>query len=235
MSGDGRKSVYETLEALRPPELSFAAWAKRAGLSRSIFTEIRGHDNPGTGTLDKLLDAIGVTRVAFDAARYPLVKTEVAGTGIGDVRREFFGAEPLPPLPVLGSATGGDHKDVDEEIELTELHLGEVLDYVARPSSLAGDREAYALTIMGNSMSPRFKQGERVVVSPRAMIGVGDDVIVQLRGPDDDGERIKTVLIKELVRRSASTVTLRQYNPEREFTIDRRRVAAMHKVQSNFF
>lgn len=235
MRGTGTKTVYDTLVELKPPEMSFAAWAKKAGVSRSIFTEIESHDNPRQATLDKLLDAIGVSRVAFDAARYPIVRTEVAGTGIGDVRREFFGPEPLPPLPLVGSATGGEHNDIDEEIELTELHLAEVLDYIARPTSLAGDREAYALTIMGNSMAPRFKQGERVVVAPRAMIGVGDDVIVQLRGPDGEDERIKTVLIKELVRRSASTVTLRQYNPARDFTIDRRRIAAMHKVQGNFF
>jgi phage repressor protein C with HTH and peptisase S24 domain len=140
-----------------------------------------------------------------------------------------------PKMPLLGTALGADDDSLEEDIELTELHLGDVLDYVTRPASLVDDKQAYALTIVGNSMMPRFKPGERVAVSPKAPVSIGDDVIVQLRGEEDDAEKIKMVLIKELVRRTAGYVELRQYNPEMTFRIEAKRVAAMHKVRSNFF
>jgi phage repressor protein C with HTH and peptisase S24 domain len=83
-------------------------------------------------------------------------------------------------VPLLGTAYGGDWED---EIELTELHLSEVLDNLARPPSLANDDEAYAIEIIGDSMFPRFKPGERAFVSPKAAVRPGDDVIVQLTDP----------------------------------------------------
>jgi phage repressor protein C with HTH and peptisase S24 domain len=197
--------IYRALVAVKPEELSFNAWAVRAGVSRSLFNEIQRHGNPRNDTLDKLLDAIDVSRVQFDAILAP-VRTEVEGTGLvgtKEVSRAFYG-ERKPDLPVLGSAMGSDHGDLDEHIETTELHLGEVIEYLARPSALANDRDSYALRIVGDSMAPRFKPGELVTVSPRAPIGIGDDVIVQLRGQEGDDERVKLVLIKELARRGAS-------------------------------
>lgn len=85
-------------------------------------------------------------------------------------------------------------------------------------------------------MRPRFRPGERVGVSPRTPVSIGDDVIVQLRGSDGvDGELVKTVLIKELVRRGSTHVELKQYNPEMTFKVEVKRIAAMHLVRANFF
>lgn len=228
-------SLYEALMAVKPDDLTPNAWAVRAGVNRNVFNDVRRRGTLKTDILQKLLGAVDVSFAQFDAGLHP-VKTEVAGTGVSgaaDVRREFFGEKPAQ-MPLLGTATGGEYGDIDEDIELTELHLGEVLDYLAKPLSLARDKDAYALTIVGDSMAPRFKPGERVAVSPLASIAIGDDVIVQLRGMDGEDERVKMVLIKELVRRSASTVTLRQHNPARDFTVARGRVVSMHKVQGHF-
>lgn len=112
--------------------------------------------------------------------------------------------------------------------------MAEILDYVARPQSLAGDQRAYAVTTVGDSMWPRFRPGRRLWVSPRAALAIGDDVIVQLRGASDGEaeyrDRVTTVLIKELVRRTASYVELRQFNPDITFRVPIEQVAAMHKV-----
>ena len=57
-------------------------------------------------------------------------------------------------------------------------------------------------------------------------------MIVQLRG--ENTNRVRRVLIKELVRRGASHVTLAQYNPPRELQIARSDILAMHKVKGHF-
>lgn len=164
-----------------------------------------------------------------------------AAAAVDQVRSEVAAAEPapggpLPPLPLLGSAIGGNYDELDAAmVDMIELQLGEVLDYLARPPSLASDRDAYALTVLSDSMFPRFGPGERIAVSPRSPISVGDDVIVQLRGREGDEDRVKLVLVKRLVRRSAAFVELCQFNPDSTFRVPTERVAALHKVKGVMF
>ncbi|WP_172840863.1 S24 family peptidase [Allosphingosinicella indica] len=234
MAEPQNSALYDALMAVKPPELTRNAWAMKAGVNRSVFADIKSRGNAKHDTLDKLLDAIGVSFAQFDAGR-ATVRTEVAGTGIQDVRREFLGEGPSAPLPLLGSAMGSEFGDIDAHIEMTELHVGEVLDYLARPATLREDQNAYALTIIGDSMFPRFKPGERAAVSPRQAVHIGDDVIVQLRAADGEDERVKMVLVKELVRRSAAFIELRQYNPDVTFRIEANRVKHMHRVSGRLF
>jgi SOS-response transcriptional repressor LexA len=164
--------------------------------------------------------------------RNQTVRAEVASFGDRPFD-EKYGSGELPAIPVIGSAIGMQSFDPERDIELTELDMAEVLDHVARPASLARDSEAYALTVIGDSMYPRFRPGRRVIVSPRAPVSIGDDVVVQLKGGPGEAEfreRVSTVLIKELVRRSATFIELRQFNPDVTFRVEQDRVAAIHKV-----
>ena len=231
-------ATFRTLAQVKPADLSWNAWAMKAGVGRSIFTEIRRHGNPTSETIDKLLAAIDLPRSGFEARRAGTVGN-VADTGMTDAQAQAAMGDPLArlaSLPLVGSAIGGAF-ETEEHVELTELDMSEVLEHLPRPDRLAGDRRAYALTIVGDSMAPRFEPGEIALVSPRQPVGIGDDVILQLRSeatgshPDPDhANRVTMVLIKRLVRRSAREVTLRQFNPETEFTVPLERVAAIHKV-----
>ena len=227
--------VFAALMRIKPEHLTVNAWMVQAEVSRSFFTDLKKHGNPRRKNLEKLLAAIGwsLDRFEREGGLHP-VKTEVRGTnvvGFDEMKTMVYGDQPLAPLPLYGSAQGGDLGE-EHDFALTELDLTEVLDYLRRPASLADDKESYALTIIGASMSPRFKPGERVGVSPRARIEIGDDVIVQLRG--ENTNRVRRVLIKELVRRNASFIVLAQHNPPRELLIERSDILAMHKVKGHF-
>lgn len=163
------------------------------------------------------------------------ITAEVQPLDIGDPFREKYGREALPPILLLGTAMGGEYRD--EHVEMTELDLGDIVGQVERPKSLRDDDKAYALTIMGDSMWPRFRPGRRVIVTPKSPISIGDDVIIHLLGaPDDAGDRrVARVLIKELVRRSATFVELRQFNPDITFRVEQSEIAAMHKVAGELF
>lgn len=146
---------------------------------------------------------------------------------------EKFGPVELPGIPLVGSAVAIHSFDPEHHIELTEIDMAEVLDMLRRPISLERDKEAYALTVVGESMWPRFRSGRRVIVSPRAPVSIGDDVIVQLRGnlgDEDYRDRVSLVLIKELEKNSPGFVELRQFNPDITFKVERERIAAIHKV-----
>jgi phage repressor protein C with HTH and peptisase S24 domain len=235
-SPDTDPQVYTALMRIKPGDLSRSGWATKAGIPRNIFNDIKRHGNPKRATLEKLLGAIGwsLDRFEAEAGLYP-VQSEVRGAGaVGFLEMSdlVFGDKPLAPLPLYGAAIGGEMGDHEEHFQMTELDLSEVLDYLRRPASLADDSDSYALTIVGDSMWPRFKPGERVGVSPKAEIHIGDDVIVQLRGNGDD--RIRRVLIKELVRRTATYIELKQYNPTSILRVERKQIAAMHKVKGHF-
>lgn len=222
--------IYANLMKVKPPELKPGTWARRAGLARNIFNDIRAHGNPKRETVGKLLDAIGVSWAQFEALSEP-IRSEVAGAGVTDIRAAFEGDDRLPPLKLLGTAMGAEDGDLEEDVDLTELHIEDVLDWLPRPAVLARDNDAYALTILNDSMAPRYEPGERVGVSPRSPISIGDYVIVYLRRGEGEDERIHMVLIKRLKRRGAGFVELEQFNPPKIFRIENRRVAKMHKVR----
>lgn len=238
MGDEPGSPLYQTLMSLKPEGMSNFEWARQAKVDRSLFNAIKRSGNTTQKTLEKLLSAINV-----DPARaseiHSLVLSEVRGTGLSTEEVRLERAAPnVARLPLVGSALGGSFSDINEHVELTELYLGDVLDNLSRPAHLIGDEHAYAVTIVGDSMEPRYKPSERVFVSPRASIGIGDDVIVQLkRGPTDDpeqAERVTMVLIKELVRRSSSFVELSQFQPPARFKIPAERVAAIHRVVGRF-
>ena len=101
---------------------------------------------------------------------------------------------------------------------------GEVGRQVDRPASLAGDRDAYAVTMVGDSMWPRFRAGRRLLVSPAAPVAVGDDVLVRLPG----GRRGGSGAVRADQGVGASNrgfVELRQFNPDVDVPGRSRRVA----------
>jgi hypothetical protein len=218
-------------------------WAERGFPSRvaanigAAATTITRHYN-GKATTRLGRDTLAKLREKYpdfpgwDKAGNTKVRSEVA-----DFRErpfeEIFGSGELASIPVVGSALGMASFDPERDIELTELDTTEILDRIRRPASLANDGDAYAVTIVGDSMWPRFRPGRRVIVSPRSPVSIHDDVVVQLKGEDPEdqySERVTLVLIKELVRRSATFIELRQFNPDVTFRVDSKRVAAMHKV-----
>ena len=155
-----------------------------------------------------------------------------AGTRASDIRGAWAAPEPHRPVPLIGTAFAGEW---GADIEMSELHLTDVLDYLGRPPELQTDPDSYALEIVGESMAPRFEPGERAFVSPLSPVRIGDDVVVQLRasGPAQS-DRVKLALIKRLTRRSPTFLELRQFNPDRTFQVPVDQVAAVHRVRGRF-
>lgn len=140
--------------------------------------------------------------------------------------------DPTHDLPVFGTALGAAREVEGEAIEQTYMNSGEVVEYIARPPLLNRAKKAYALYVQGSSMHPALPDGELVAVTRGGPVAIGDNVVVHLRPTDhqDDGERTRGVLVKELVRRTASYVELRQYSPAKDFRIDMAEVLHIDRV-----
>ena len=228
MTSVGEPAIYRDLLRFKPDGLSPNAWAIRAGVSRTVWADMRRHGNPSRRTLEKLLVAAGSSLAEFEALRLGAAtrSSEVASNVVGDPMRSWRPAA-LPPLPLIESSLGGPWTEGGGEVELTLVREAMVLDRLQRPLSLASDAEAYALTVVGDSMWPRFRPGQRIAVSPRSPVTIGDDVLLKLK---PDGGESEQVLINRLVRRDANGIELRQFNPDLTFKVGGDEVAAIHKI-----
>ena len=212
----------------KPEGVSPNAWAVSAGVSRTVWTDMRRHGNPSRRTLEKLLAAAGSSLAEFEALRVgprSLQSAAAHRAHVGDARWSWTPAQ-LPPLPLIGSKLGGEWKNV----EVTELRPGELLDRLPRPLSLAGDPDAYALTIVGASMWPRFRPGSRIAVSPRAPVAIGDEVLARLRRDARAEQDLERVLVMHLVKRSADAFESRQFNPDLTIKVDAAEIDAVLKI-----
>ncbi len=104
---------------------------------------------------------------------------------------------PFRNVPVVGDARGGDNGYYDE---LT-YPPGAGDGYITYP---ARDKNTYALRVKGDSMKPRIKNGEFIVVEPNHNPIPGDDVVVCLH----DGRK----MVKELLYIRDGEVTLGSIN-----------------------
>lgn len=246
MNGEVKNSaLYEKLMQLMPQGLNENAWANLAQVNRSFFQGLKGGKTPRTDTLERVVGAIGLTLAEFYAGQTPnranvRHRLETPSNDYRPAPADLLSNGNFPhgltrDIPVLGTAEGAA-ESVGENgdpmlIESICLSLSEVIEYKVRPSSLVQRKDIYALYISGESMVPRFEQGELVYVDPQRPPSIGDDVIVQLRAERADGdEQVIRALVKRLRRRSTDYAEFEQYNPPMTFRLPTNSIARMHRI-----
>lgn len=195
-----------------------------------VIRNIKRGNMPNAARLDAIAAELGTTTEWLLGREQGIERTFPADT----IKPEALQRLPKT-LPIYGTALGanlefGDDGGLIVLIEQTEVHMSAPLDYMARPIGVTGRPDLYVVEVSGHSMEPRHDPGRRLLVDPRRSPGIGEDVVVQLRGPTFDGEEIRHVLIKQLVRRRPGAVVLRQFNPLIEFAVPTEQVAAVHRI-----
>jgi SOS-response transcriptional repressor LexA len=226
--------IYRELMRFKPEGLTANAWAVKAGVSRTVWADMRRHGNPSRRTLAKLLTAAGSSLAEFEALRVGAapVAVQTAPGAVGDGVRRTWASAPLRPLPLVTCAVAGEWGEAGSGIDLLEVRERDRIDLLPRPPSLAADWSAYAITVPGDSMWPRFRRGRRLAVSPRSPAENGDDVLVLLKKPLNGA---RAALLMELVRRAPACVELRQFNPDVTLKVDSEEVESIHKVAGELF
>lgn len=124
-----------------------------------------------------------------------------------------------PTVPLYGSAVGG----VDGQFEFN----GNILDRVKAPASLFGVKDAYAVLVAGDSMEPRYEDGETVFANPLRRPTRNDYVVAQIRTEENGSPQ---AYIKKLVRWNSEKLVLSQFNPVKELEFDGKLVESVHYV-----
>lgn len=107
----------------------------------------------------------------------------IAPPVIADANSIYEVKPPFPGIPVVGTAKLGDDGNFCE-LEYPVGHGDGRIDWPSR------DPNAYALRCKGDSMKPRIRHGEFVVIEPNHPVVPGDEVLVKSK----DGR----VMVKEL-------------------------------------
>lgn len=122
-------------------------------------------------------------------------------------------------IPVYGQAVGG----VDGEF----LMNGTVLYEVMAPPVISHISDAYAVQVAGDSMSPRYEDGEICFVDPKRRVKKGDYVIAQIR-QEEHGPLL--AYVKKFIRQNSIELVLEQFNPPKELRFASSTVSTVHYI-----
>lgn len=126
-------------------------------------------------------------------------------------------------LPVYGQGAGSI-------LGKGAISMSGDLGYVRRPPGLAGAKTAYALYVVGQSMEPRYFQGDLLFVQPGRPPRPGDTVVIQIQ----DSENADIVAyIKIFQRMTDDEVICQQYNPACTIRYARATVRAVQRIMTN--
>lgn len=198
--------IWRALDSLAASRgLSASALAKRAGLDPTTFNKSKRVTRdgklrwPSTESVSKVLTAVNATTVEFVA---------YLGSAEPERRRR---------VPVIGYAMAGKDGYFDD----AGYPAGSGWDEVAFPD--LEDPHCYALEVTGDSMTPVYRDGDIIIVSPHGQLRRGDRVVAKTKS----GE----VLAKELVRQTPRQLELISLNPAHgERIIPANELAWVHRV-----
>jgi phage repressor protein C with HTH and peptisase S24 domain len=184
--------LWKAIDGLARHEgLSVSALARRAGLDATSFNPSKRFGPgdpprprwPSTESLTRILDATGLSLGEFATLARDAV-------------------ERPPTVPMLGMAQAGQDGYFDD----AGLPVGDGWEQTDLPRP----RDSLlSLRIVGDSMAPLYREGDRVIVDREASeVRKGDRVVVRTTG----GE----TLAKEVAALTAKAVTLASVNPAYE-------------------
>lgn len=184
-----------------------------AGLGETVVRDIiKGHSqSPRYSTIAKLAAALGVDTKEITEGRQV-----DAPQNTGSIEPVRYSAR--ADLPVYESAQGGPGGMV-----ITY----EPIEFIRRPDFLEHVKDAFAFYVIGDSMSPRFEQGERLLVHPKRPPRPGRDVLVVFKNGDGPEHN---AMVKRLVKIGPDNLTLKQFNPPKVFDVDMARVSNIFTI-----
>jgi len=153
--------------------------AKLSGVSQTDISKIEKGKIKNTPSVIPLALALRIDPVVLQTGEPADQKTIRAASNVepaNDLKQ-------TKGVPVVGEVKGGQDGYIDE----LQYPTGHGDGFVDHPTS---DANAYALRVRGDSMHPRYRAGEYIVIEPSIEPQTGDDVVVSLT----DGRKMRKEL-----------------------------------------
>lgn len=216
------RTVGDRIRAARKAKgLTQAAVAKFFDISRVSVTQWEGNTTmPEAEKFGQLAQLLGGTSEWYltgrgtSPANTDAIPVPASNAMIGEKVTEAGRT-----IPVYGQAVGG----VDGEFLMNGNKLFEVLC----PPSISPVAKAYAVQISGDSMEPRYFDGEIAFIDPTRRVFKGDFVVAQVQF---DEHEPPLAYVKRFVRHNADELILEQFNPPKELRFPHDNVVSVHFV-----
>lgn len=190
--------------------------ARRSGVAQATISALETRDSRRSEYAAPLAEALGVS-----------VEELAGSTAIRNLlsARESTPASYHPAdtadrarVPVVGTVQAGD----DGYWEELQYPVGHGDGFIRYPSR---DPNAYALRVKGDSMRPRIKPGEFILVEPNTALIPGEEVLITTT----DGRS----MVKLLGPRRDGMIELQSINEDhRPITVEETQIRAMHYVSA---
>jgi phage repressor protein C with HTH and peptisase S24 domain len=211
-------SIHDRIRRKREEAgLSQAELGRRVGVSTQAVQQWESTSGvptaPRRGTRKKVAAALGVSLMWLEYG------DELPGFVMEEQAKYVEGAiAGTRSVPVVGFAIATP--DQDGYFDDMGYPPGAGQGYVRWPTK---DKNAYSLEVKGDSMQPRIRPGERIVVEPNSHVSPGDDVVVRTK----DGRK----MVKQLLLRRSGEVTLGSINQQhRQTTISLDAIESIHFI-----
>ncbi len=216
------KRLQETMERAGLTQAGLARKASSYGtdVSQQVVQHLTSGRNTSSKSLVPIAKALDVSVEWLTTGEGGNFAVKGGAANLRAIKAARDQARDQERVPVLGMAECGP--------DGWSLWNGDIIDTIPRPMNLAGAPKAYAVYIVGDSMEPRYYSGELAHIHPGKPVTIGAFVLVQIR-PDHDGDTPKAV-VKRLIKRSATKITLEQYNPPKRFDIKSDDIVSIHRV-----
>lgn len=216
------KRLQETMERAGLTQAGLARKASAFGeaVSQQVVQHLTSGRNTSSKSLVPIAKALDVSVEWLTTGESGSFSVKGGAAGLRTSKAATRDPRDAERVPVLGMAECG--------ADGWSLWNGDIIDTIPRPMNLMGAPRAYAVYIVGDSMEPRYYSGELAHVHPGKPVTIGAFVLVQIR-PDHDDDTPKAV-VKRLVKRTGSKITLEQYNPPKKFEIKTDDVVSIHRV-----
>jgi len=215
--GPGMTNLGQRVKSLRSNHgLSQKALGDKVGLSQPSIERIESGKTLNPGKIVELAKELGVSadylRFGEDAGMHPASPPETLAplapapsTGIR--MANHLGFSESRDLPVIGKAAGGDGALVIDAAPI---------DWTFRPADLRGVQDAFAVYVTGDSMVPKYLDGDLLYVHPGRPIRKGRHILLETS--DHHG------LVKRFEGWEEDHIVLTQYNPALTFRIQRSKI-----------
>ena len=133
------------------------------------------HDEPRSATIKKIAAGFGITEAELRGLAQGVIAGQLEGLS-GVMEAQTSNHESLlRHVPIVGKAQLGDNGFWCD----MEYPTGQGDGYIKFPTE---DDNAYALRCVGDSMRPRVKNGEFVIIEPNTPWKAGDEVLIKSTG-----------------------------------------------------
>lgn len=217
-------------QARKARKLTQAQVAAAFGISRPAVGQWEsGETSPGTDRLPALAELLGIDlnaamqgefRATVDKAAGATTPAPSARIAVDVPVSDTTGFKGPRNVPVYGTGSGGDGGDF--------RFNGQTIDHAPRPPGIENRRDVYVVYVIGDSVSPKYEDGDPIYVDPHRRPAPRDYVLVELKGTAE-GEP-GPAYVKRLVGRSGGKLRLEQHNPAGPLNFDESDVIRVHRV-----